>query len=59
MHAHDLGAGIYDAVPVLPQIDFRAIAELRIRQAGLGVERNQLVAARDIKNALVGAVGPI
>ena len=41
------------------QVDDAVGAEVLHRQAGLGVERNHLVARRDVDDALVLAVGPV
>ena len=46
-------------IEVLIQIDDAVLAECRIGQAGLRIERHQLIALRDQDDARLLAVGPV
>ena len=46
-------------IVILLQIDDAVFAETRHRHAGLGVERDQPIAGRDVEDALFFAVGPV
>src|SRR6202521_5323932 len=50
---------VHDLVIVLLQIDDAVLAEPRHERAGLGVERDELVARRHVENSLLAAVGPV
>ena len=52
----------HGAIQAFGQIDDAVVAEARNRQAGFGIERDQLIAGRNQQNALVGrslAVAPV
>ena len=53
------GDEVHDLIVVLLQIDDAVLAEARDRNAGLGIERDQPIAGRDVENPLVAAVGPV
>jgi hypothetical protein len=56
----DIGVDQIDGlVEILFQIDQAIVAERRIGNAGRGIQRDQLIADGDVKDALLAAVGPI
>ena len=59
MQADHAPVGVHLLVVILAQIDHAACAEVRIGKAGLGVQREHVVAAGDIDDPFIGAVGPI
>ena len=59
MQADFAGDQIDFLVVIFFQIDDAVLAEARDGRAGLGVERDQPVAGRDVEDALFLAVGPI
>ena len=59
MQADHALVGVHHLVVILAQVDGAALAEGGIGQAGLGIQREHGVAAGDIDDAFVGAVGPV
>ena len=50
---------IDDLVHIFLEIDHALVAEVRNGKAGTGIQRHQLIAGRDIENALLRTIGPI
>jgi hypothetical protein len=59
MQADDAAHRVHVLVIVLAQVDHAVVAERRIGPAGLGIQREHVIAACHIQDAFVGAVGPI